>query len=41
MRPERVFRDPEALFQEKGEVLEEGFRSALAYYEEHLAQKSE
>ena len=38
---ERVFRDPEALFQEKKEVLEEGFRRALAYYEEHLAQKSE
>ena len=34
---ERVFRDPEALLQEKKEVLEEGYRSLLAYYEEHLA----
>ena len=38
---ERMFRDPEALLQEKKEVLEEGYRRALAYYEEHLAQKSE
>ena len=38
---ERVFRSPEALFQKKREVLEEGFRSALAYYEEHVADKYE
>ena len=34
---EAVFRDPEALFQEKEEVLMQGFRDALAYYHEHLA----
>ena len=38
---EKVFLSPEALYQEKKEVLEEGFRSALAYYEEHLADKYE
>ena len=38
---ERVFRSPETLFQEKKEVLEEGFRRALAYYEEHLADRCE
>ena len=36
---EAAFRNPEALYQEKAEVLEEGFRRALAYYEEHLADK--
>ena len=35
---ERVFLSPEALFQEKEEVLLQGFRSALAYYEEHLSK---
>ena len=35
---ERVFRSPEALFQEKEEILLQGFRSALAYYEEHLSK---
>ena len=35
---ERVFRNPETLFQEKEEVLMEGYRSALAYYEEHLSK---
>ena len=33
--------NPEALYQEKVEVLEEGFRRALAYYEEHVADKDE
>lgn len=36
---EAAFRNPEALYQEKMEVLEEGFRRALAYYDEHLAHK--
>ena len=36
---EKVFHSPEALYQEKKEALEEGFRSALAYYEEHIADK--
>ena len=36
---EDVFVNPEALFQTKQEVLEEGFRSACAYYEEHLADR--
>ena len=35
---ERVFRNPETLFQEKEEVLMEGYRRALAYYEEHLSK---
>ena len=38
---ERVFDSPEALYQENKEVLAEGFRSALAYYQEHLADKYE
>ena len=38
---EEAFRNPEALYQEKVEVLEEGYKSALAYYEEHLADKDE
>ena len=38
---EAAFRNPEALYQEKVEVLEEGFRRALAYYEQHLAEKDE
>ena len=38
---EEAFGNPEALYQEKVEVLEEGFRRALAYYEEHLADKDE
>ena len=38
---EKVFRSPEVLFQEKREVLEEGFRKALAYYEEHVADNNE
>ena len=35
---ERVFLSPETLFQQKEEVLMQGFRSALAYYEEHLSK---
>ena len=35
---ERVFLNPETLFQEKKEVLMEGYRRALAYYEEHLSK---
>ena len=35
---EKVFRNPETLFQEKEEVLMEGYRRALAYYEEHLSK---
>ena len=38
---EAAYLNSEALYQEKAEVLEEGFRSALAYYEEHLADKEE
>ena len=38
---EEAFRNPEALYQEKVEVLEEGYKRALAYYEEHLADKDE
>ena len=38
---EKVFCSPETLFREKKEVLEEGFRNALAYYEEHLAERQE
>jgi len=34
---EAVFRNPEVLFQKKKEILEQGFRDALAYYHEHLA----
>lgn len=34
---EAVFRNSEALFQEKKEVLMQGYRDALAYYHEHLA----
>ena len=34
---EAVFLNPEALFQEKEEVLMQGFRDALAYHHEHLA----
>ena len=37
---EKVFRNPETLFQEKEEVLMEGYRRALAYYEEHLSKSS-
>ena len=35
---EKVFRNPETLFQEKEEVLMEGYKKALAYYEEHLSK---
>lgn len=38
---EEVFANPEVLFQERQEVLEEGFRRALAYYDEHLADRQE
>ena len=38
---EAAFRNPEALYQEKVEVLEEGFRRAVAFYEEHLADTDE
>ena len=34
---EKVFQSPEALFQEKEEVLMQGYRDALAYYEKHVA----
>ena len=37
---EKVFRNPETLFQEKEEVPMEGYRRALAYYEEHLSKSS-
>ena len=38
---EVAYLNSEALYQERAEVLEEGFRRALAYYEEHLADKDE
>ncbi len=34
---ENVFRSPEALFQEKEEVLMQGFQDALAYYDKNLS----
>ena len=34
------FHSPEDLYQEKEEVLKEGYRSALAYYEEPLSKSS-
>ena len=34
---EKVFQSPEALFQEKEEVLMQGYRDALAYYDRHVA----
>ena len=37
---EQVFHSPEDLYQEKEEVLKERYRSALAYYEEHLSKSS-
>ena len=37
---QQVFQSPEDLYQEKEEVLMEGYRSALAYYEEHLAEST-
>ena len=37
---ERVFGDPESLFQEKEEVLMQGFQDALDYYDKHLSGTS-
>ena len=36
---EAAYLNPEGLYQEKREVLEEGFKRLLAYYDEHLANK--
>ena len=36
---EKVFQSPEALFQEREEVLMQGYRDALAYYDRHVAEE--
>lgn len=37
---EGIFSSPESLFQEKEEVLMQGFRDAVAYYDKHLKDRS-